>query len=73
MNSVKLFVRDAVGAEFLTTFTANTPENVSKFRRHAASCQRYWRTPEYRSKVDPIRWPAFPVTVHVEEYEDKSQ
>lgn len=68
MNSVKLYVRDAVGTEFLTTFTSNSPENIKAFRKHVAACKRYWRTPEYRNKVDPIRWPAFPVTVHIEPY-----
>lgn len=73
MNSVKLYVRDAVGVEFLVTFTANTPENIASFRNHVKACQRYWRTAEYRKKVDPLRWPCFPVKVCIEPYEDMAK
>lgn len=73
MNSVRLCVRDALGNEYLTTFTANTPENVKKFRKHAKACERHWKSAAYRKGVHPSRWPVFPITVHVEPYEDKSQ
>lgn len=73
MNSVHLFVRDATGANYLDTFTANTPENIAAFRKHVQSCKTYWKTEAYRKKVHPSRWPCEPITIHVEEYEDKSQ
>lgn len=70
MNSVHLFVRDSVGATFLDTFTANTAENIAQFRKHATACKSYWQTAEYRKRVPSYKWPCFPVTVCVEEYED---
>lgn len=73
MNSVHLYVKDACGVSYLDTFTANTPENIASFRKHVQSCKRYWQTAEYRNKVHPSRWPAMPVEVVVEEYEDASQ
>lgn len=72
MNSVHLSVVDAVGTSFLDTYTANTPENIASFRKHVASCKRYWNTAEYRNKVPSIRWPCFPVEICIEEYEDAS-
>ncbi len=73
MNSVHLFVKDAVGNIFLSTFTANTSDAVSDFRKHVASCKRYWKTKAYRDKVPSYRWPCEPVEIFVEPYEDVSQ
>lgn len=72
MNSVRLYVRDACGVSHLNTFTANTPENISKFRKHVQQCKAYWKSEQYRKKVHPVRWPVMPVEVVVEEYEDTS-
>lgn len=73
MNSVHLFVLDAVGTQYLDTFTANTAENIASFRAHVTSCKRYWKTAEYRKRVPPTRWPCEPVTICIEPYQDTSQ
>lgn len=73
MNSIHCFVRDAVGGNYLDTFTANNAENIAAFRKHVAACKRYWKTAEYRAKVPAIRWPCEPVEIVIVEYHDKSQ
>lgn len=74
MDSVALFVRDAVGVEYLHTYTDNTPENVAKFRKHVAWWKRYVRSPAGRKayNVTAVGQPCFPVTTHVEPYDSKA-
>lgn len=68
MKNLHLYVRDACGATFLNTYTANNAENINKFRKHVQSCKMYWQTKEYRKKVHPSRWPVMPVEIVMEEY-----
>jgi hypothetical protein len=71
MNSVHLFVRDAVGVHYLDTFTDNTPENIAAFRKHVASCKRFWRSRIY--EPDHRGAPCHPVEIVIEPYYDASQ
>jgi hypothetical protein len=75
MNSLHLYVLDATGVEYLSTFTANTPDKIAQFRKHVESCKRYWKTAEYRKAIrnDHRGLPCFPVTIHADPYQDESQ
>lgn len=75
LNSVHLFVRDATGQTYLSMFTANTPDNIAKFRTHVAFWKRYVCTQAGRKAYNGahVGPPVFPVEIVVEEYHDKSQ
>lgn len=65
MNSLRMYVEDALGDKFLFTCASNRPGQAESFRRHA----RWWlRTGHKRSKNGPC----FPCKVVVEPYQDDS-
>lgn len=67
MNSVCMYVKDAVGDKYLFTCANNTPEHVASFRKHAT----WWKKTGYKSA--PVnRQPCFPVEIVIEEYQDKT-
>lgn len=67
MNSLRMYVLDAVGDKFLFTLATNREGQVSSFRRHAS----WWMRTGYKSA--PVgRQPCFPCSVVVEEYQDST-
>lgn len=65
MNSLRMYVEDAVGGRFLFTCATNRPEQKESFRRHA----RWWINSGYR-QTPVAKQPAFPCRIVVEEYQD---
>ena len=55
---------DAQGVHFLVTRADESHKPA--FQKHAAWWSRYAKTAEYRARVDPFRWPVFPVKLHIE-------
>lgn len=67
MNSLAMWVEDAVGDRYCVTFAKNREGQEASFRKHA----RWWMKIGYKS--NPIgRQPAFPCKIVVEPYMDKS-
>jgi hypothetical protein len=61
------YLLDSVGSKFC--YTVASADYAPKFRNHARWWRNYARSAEYRAKVDPMRYPAFPVTVVIEPIE----
>lgn len=67
MNSLRMYVQDAVGDKYCVTFATNREGVESSFRKHA----RWWIKTGYKST--PIgRQPCFPCKIMVEPYNDES-
>ena len=67
MNSLRMYVEDAVGEKFLFTFATNREGQAEAFRRHAA----WWLRTGY--KHSPVQsQPCFPCKIVVEPYNDET-
>lgn len=65
MNSLRMFVQDAVGDKYLFTCATNREGQAKAFRRHA----NWWLKTGY--KDSPVnRQPCFPCTIIIEPYQD---
>lgn len=67
MNSLRMFVMDAVGDKYLFTCATNREGQASQFRKHA----RWWLRGGYKS-APTDKWPCFPCQIVVEEYQDET-
>jgi hypothetical protein len=65
VNSLRMYVEDAVGDKFLFTCATNRPGQAASFRRHA----NWWLRRGYRHTVTS-RQPCFPCKVVIEPYQD---
>lgn len=66
MNSLRMYVQDAVGTKFLFTCANNRPGQAEQFRKHAA----WWIKTGYK-KTPVEKQPAFPCSIIVEPYQDQ--
>ncbi len=67
MNSLRMYVEDAVGGKFLFTCATNREGQAEAFRRHA----NWWIRTGYKSS--PVQsQPCFPCKIVIEPYEDNT-
>lgn len=67
MNSVRMYVKDAIGAKYLFTCATNRAEQISNFRKHA----NWWIKSGH--KYSPIeKQPCFPCEIIIEKYQDET-
>ena len=67
MNSLRMYVQDAVGEKYCFTLATKRDGAESSFRSHA----KWWIRTGYKSA--PVgRQPCFPCKIVVEQYEDET-